>query len=125
MDSNRQRVMLNRHSLERLLKMKMLAPVVGGWYKDLQTEALFEVVDWDPDSLTIEIQYLDGEVAEYDLDAWREMLLQKVAAPEDWRTAFELDDEDMLDPDLPFHPEDWNSPINSIEPDTMYGVEDF
>jgi hypothetical protein len=105
--------------------MKMLPPVAGGWYKDLQTDAVFEVIDWDPDSLSIEMQYLDGEVAEYDLDAWREMLLQKVEAPEDWRTAFELDDEDLLDPDLPFHPEDWNSPINSIEPDTMYGVDDF
>ena len=28
-------------------------------------------------------------------------------------------------PDLPFHPEDWSSPLNSIEPDAMYGVEDF
>ena len=105
--------------------MKMLSPVTGGWYKDLQSNALFEVVDWDPSSLTIETQYLDGEVSEYDLDAWREMTLQKAEAPEDWRSAFELDDEDMLDPDLPMHPEDWSNPVNSIEPDAMYGVEDF
>ena len=105
--------------------MKMQQPVVGRWYKDVQIDALFEVVEWDPQSLNIEIQYLDGEVAEFDLDAWREMLPQQAAAPEDWRSAFELDDEDMLDPDLPFHPEDWGSPLNSIEPDAMYGVEDF
>ena len=61
--------------------MKMLSPVVGGWYKDLQTNALFEVIDWDPTTLTIETQYLDGEVSEYDLDAWREMLLQRAEAP--------------------------------------------
>ena len=66
-----------------------------------------------------------GEVAEYDLDAWREMLLQPAEAPEDWRSAFELDDEDMLDPDLPMHPEDWNNPLNSIETDIMNGVEDY
>ncbi len=105
--------------------MKMLSPVIGGWYKDLQSNALFEVIDWDPTTLTIETQYLDGEVSEYDLDAWREMRLQHAEAPEDWRAAFELDDEDLLDPDLPMHPEDWNSPLNSIEPDTMYGVEDL
>ena len=105
--------------------MKMLSPVVGGWYKDLQSNMLFEVVAWDPEDHTIEAQYLDGEVTEYDLDAWRQLLLQRVEAPEDWRTAFELDDEENIDPDLPFHPEDWNSPLNSIEPDTMYGVEDF
>jgi len=105
--------------------MKMLTPLIGEWYKDLETDALFEVIDWDPSSLTIEMQYLDGEVAEYDLDGWRELRLQKVAAPEDWRTPFELDDEDLVDPDLPYHPEEWNNPLNMIEPDAMYGVEDY
>jgi hypothetical protein len=81
--------------------MKMLSPVVGAWYKDMQTEELFEVIDWDPTNFTIETQYLDGEVSEYDLDAWREMQLEKVEAQEDWRAAFELDDDDLLDPDLP------------------------
>jgi hypothetical protein len=106
-------------------KMKMLSPSVGSWYKDLQTNALFEIVAWDPANHLIETQYLDGEVSEYDLDAWREMTLQKAEAPEDWRTPFELDDEDCLDPDLPFHPEDWNTPLNYIESDVMYGVEDI
>lgn len=105
--------------------MKMLRPAVATWYKNLQTLELFEVIDWDPANLTIEAQYLDGEVSEFDLDAWREMSLEEVEAPEDWRTAFELDDDDLLDPDLPMHPEDWASPINSIEPDAMYGVEDI
>lgn len=105
--------------------MKMLRPVVGNWYKDLQTSALFEVVDWDPTTLTIETQYLDGEVSEYDLDGWSEMRLAEVAAPEDWRAAFELDDDDLLDPDLPMHPEEWTNPLTSIEPDAMVGVEDF
>jgi len=105
--------------------MKMLSPVVGSWYKDLQTHALFEVVDWDPGTLTIEMQYLDGEVSEYDLESWREMLLEQAEPPEDWRAAFELDDDDMLDPDLPMHPEDWANPLNLIEPDAMYGVEEL
>mgnify|MGYP007026653291 FL=1 len=49
--------------------MKMLNPTVGRWYKDMQTSAVFEIVDWDPATLTIETQYLDGEVSEFDLDA--------------------------------------------------------
>ena len=57
--------------------MKMLSPVVGGWYKDLQTSALFEVVAWDPSNLCIETQYLDGEVTEYELDTWRQLLLER------------------------------------------------
>lgn len=105
--------------------MKMLSPTVGVWYKDLQTQELFEVIEWDTANFTIETQYLDGEVSEYDLDAWREMQLAEVEAPEDWRTAFELDDDDLLDPDQPMHPEDWTNPLNAIEPDAMYGVEEY
>ncbi len=105
--------------------MKMLSPMVGAWYKDMQTQEVFEVIDWDPTTFSIETQYLGGEVSEYDLDAWREMHLEEVEAPEDWRAAFELDDDDLLDPDLPMHPQDWSSPVTYIEPDTMYGVEDI
>lgn len=105
--------------------MKMLSPNVRAWYKDLQTHALFEIVDWDMHNGLIEVQFLDGEVTEYDHDSWRQLLLQEIEPPEDWRTAFELDDEDLLDPDLPMHPEDWGTPLNSIEPDAMYGVEDY
>ena len=105
--------------------MKMLSPVVGAWYRDIQTRAIFEVIDWDPATFIIETQYLDGEVSEYDLDAWREMSLESIEAQEDWRSPFELDNDDLLDPDLPMHPQDWASPLNSIEPDAMYGVEDI
>jgi len=125
MDRLNQSDMLEAKAHKGLRTMKMLNPEVGAWYKDVQTSSLFEIVAWDPAALTIETQYLDGEVSEYDLDAWREMLLVRVEAPEDWRTPFELDDEDGLDPDLPFHPEDWNNPLNSIEPEYMHGVEDF
>ena len=102
--------------------MKMLSPTVGAWYKDLQTQELFEVIDWDIANFMIETQYLDGEVSAYDLDVWRDMQLEQAEAPEDWRAAFELDDDDLLDPDLPMHPEDWINPLNSIETDAMCGV---
>ena len=81
--------------------MKMLSPVVGGWYKDLQTSALFEVVAWDPSNLCIETQYLDGEVTEYELDTWRQLLLERAEPPEDWRTPYELVDEEGLDRTCP------------------------
>ena len=58
--------------------MKMLSPMVGAWYKDIQTHEVFEVIDWDTTSLTIETQHRDGEVSEYDLDAWREMRLEEI-----------------------------------------------
>ena len=103
----------------------MLGPKVGGWYKDLQTGAEFEVVGWDTQSLTVEVQHIDGEVAAYELESWKELLLVSIEEPEDWRNPFELDFDDCLDPDLPFHPEDWSGPLSHIEPEYMNGVEDF
>ena len=62
----------------------------------------------------IETQYLDGEITEYDLDAWRELHLTRAEAPEDWRAGYELNDDDALDPDLPFHPENWDTTSDSL-----------
>jgi hypothetical protein len=105
--------------------MKPLGPVVGMWYKDLQANACFEVVAWDADARTIETQHIDGEVSEYDLDTWRQLLLITIEEPEDWRNAFELDANEFSDPDLPFHPEDWSGPLANIEPEFMNGVEEY
>jgi len=105
--------------------MKQTGPRVGAWYQDLQTNAIFEVVASDPDQSTVECQYIDGEVTDYDMDSWRELLLVEVEEPEDWRNAYELDAEESSDPDLPFHPEDWSGPLSNIEPEFMNGVEEF
>lgn len=105
--------------------MTMDRPVIGHWYKELDTGALFEVVAWDHRTKATEVQYLDGEIAEFDSEAWAALSLADAAAPEDWRGPYELSDEDGMDPDLPYHPPESGSPLNSIEPDTMLGVEDF
>lgn len=105
--------------------MKLLGPKIGEWYKDLQSGSEFEVVAWDMESHLVEVQHIDGEVAEYDIASWKQLLLVSIEPAEDWRAPFELDGEDHLDPDLPFHPEDWSGPLNAIEPEYMNGVEDF
>ena len=46
--------------------MNTLGPVIGAWFKDLQTGARFEVVAVDPASQTVETQHIDGEVSEYE-----------------------------------------------------------
>lgn len=99
-------------------------PAIGQWYLDRDSGALFEVVAWDGDSGLAEVQYLDGELAEYDMDTWEDLELAPAAAPEDWTSAYELNAEDRLDPDLPMHPDDWTSPLNRIEPDTVVGFDD-
>lgn len=105
--------------------MSKLTPKIEQWYQDSASGAVFEIVALDIDEGTVQVQYLDGEIANIDPEDWNELLLQKAAAPEDWRSAFELDGEADLDPDAAFHPTTWGSPLISMEPDTMLGVEEF
>lgn len=52
-------------------------PVVGKTYEDADGVA-FEILAFDEDDGTIEIQYVDGSLDEIDLDTWYEMDLQQV-----------------------------------------------
>jgi len=105
--------------------MTTIKPEIGLWLRDRDTGAIFEIVAIDRTGGMVDVQYLDGTLGEYEIEAWEELPLEAVAAPEDWRDAFELADEDSLDPDMPYHPEDWGGPLNTIEPEYMRGVEDF
>ena len=61
--------------------MARIRPSVGSWYQDTELGSIFEVVAFDEEEETVEIQHLDGEVEEYDLDSWRELALTPVAPP--------------------------------------------
>jgi hypothetical protein len=105
--------------------MAKITAQIGAWYDDLQSGTPFKVVAVDDDAETIEVQLLDGEVCEYDFDTWRDMLLLPTEAPEDWRHAYELSREDGLDPDLPYRPFEQFSPLDTIESNTIYGLDDL
>ncbi len=68
-------------------------PVIGMWYARTGGEA-FEVVAFDREDRTIEIQYFDGTVEELDLDEWREEEIRATEAPEDWTGSVDVDTED-------------------------------
>jgi hypothetical protein len=104
--------------------MSRLTPEIGQWYQDSQSGQMFEVVARDSAEGSVQVQYVDGELSDLDLESWADMPLRPAAAPEDWRTGFEVDTDDDGDPDAALHPTAWSSPLEAIEPDTMYGVED-
>lgn len=104
--------------------MNAVPPTIGCWYKDLQQGSIFEVVAVDDDHDTIETQMLDGEICEFDTDTWDELLLETVEEPEDWRTPFELSDDDYRNPDDTLQPNDWTNPLSHIEPDVINGLID-
>lgn len=68
----------------------MLLPVIGRWYLN-DTGESFEVVAHDPDDSTVEIQYFDGTVEELDQESWEEIVVQPVAAPEDWSGSMDIE----------------------------------
>lgn len=100
-------------------------PTIGQWFQDRGNQQLFEVVAAERDEGTVQIQYLDGEIADISVESWAELSLCRAAAPEDWRSAFELDNNDAIDPDATLQPTQWDDPLNRIEPDTTLGIEDI
>ncbi len=71
----------------------MLYPTIGKWFKR-PDGVLLEVVAVDEDDNTIEIQMFDGTIDEVDAEAWRELFLVEIAAPEDWSGSVDMDPDD-------------------------------
>lgn len=91
-------------------------PIVGNWYKDIDSDQTFEVVAVDEDEGTIEIQHFDGDVEELDLDTWYEMELEFIEPPEDWTGPYDdLERDDLGYTDMPLHPEDWSNPLDELD----------
>lgn len=77
--------------------MSDVDPIIGNWYHNEETGEDFEVVAFDEEAQTVEIQYFEGEVTELDLDAWYEMPLEAIEAPEDWSGSYDETDPDDLE----------------------------
>ena len=64
-----------------------MKPTIGNWYRILGGDS-FEIVAFDEDDGTIELQYFDGTVEEMDLEDWQATheggSLEEVEPPEDW-----------------------------------------
>jgi hypothetical protein len=77
-------------------------PVVGEWYR-ARTGDLFEVVAYDADDGSIELQYFDGTVEEMDVDDWNTEWeageLEAAEAPEDSSGAVDVDYDDARSSD--------------------------
>ncbi|MGD8176496.1 DUF6763 family protein [Marinimicrobium sp. ARAG 43.8] len=104
--------------------MSVQFPVVGAWYFDREQQQLFEVVALDDAQGTVEVQYLDGAIGEFDLEAWPQLPVAIAAAPENSDAGYELSQEDRCPEDDIIMPEPWNNPLLTIEPDLFQGYED-
>jgi hypothetical protein len=74
-----------------------MKPTIGNWYR-IQGSDSFEVVAYDEDDGTIELQYFDGTVEEMDIEDWQAEqengALEEVEPPEDWTGSVDVDPEE-------------------------------
>jgi hypothetical protein len=63
---------------------------VGLWLKDVSGQ-IFEIVAVDRGLDSVDIQYYDGDIAEFDNDSWQQLELVAVAAPEDWFGSYDIE----------------------------------
>jgi len=70
------------------------SPSIGEWYRHTGGDS-FEVVAFDEDDGTIEIQYFDGTVEEMDAEDWEsqwaDRALEAAEPPEDWTGSVDVE----------------------------------
>jgi hypothetical protein len=94
------------------------APEIGQWYRHLDKSETFQVVGYDSEAATIEIQTFDGDIDEIDAGDWDEMPLARAEPPEDVRGA--MDDVESAD----LGDSDYQSPQpNLTQPPEPLGIE--
>ena len=70
-------------------------PIIGSWYKDLENNLKFKVINIEDDNDSIEVQYLNGDIGEYDQESWYGSTFDYIEDPEDWSAPFdEIEDDD-------------------------------
>jgi hypothetical protein len=78
--------------------MAIPQPDVGNWYRMINGGDLFEVVAFDSEDGTIEIQYFDGTVEEMDVEDWQSQwedgALETAEPPEDWTGSVDVEPEE-------------------------------
>jgi len=87
-------------------------PAVGEWYQ-APPDAPFEIVAVDAESESIEVQYFDGTLEEFDFDAWTSLALVKAAEPEDVSGALDVKGDDY-DADDAWRPA-WHNPLDDLD----------
>ncbi|HEX7114373.1 MAG TPA: DUF6763 family protein [Steroidobacter sp.] len=90
------------------------SPVVGEWYRTSEG-ALFEVVAIDRDDGTVEVQYFDGTLDEFDLESWEEHGFEDAQAPEDWTGPVDVEPEDYDAEREQSAGSSWSDPLMSLD----------
>jgi len=101
---------------------KSADPVIGQWYHYPQKAQKFQITAIDDAAATIEIQYFDGSIDEFEFNTWYAMEVEPVAAPEDWTGPIDNIERDDLNPvGTEMQREDWQAPYDEEMEKTLAG----
>ena len=89
-------------------------PAIGRWYRRTNGQ-LFEVVAVDEQEGTIELQFFDGTIDEVDEETWSRLLIERVAAPEDWSGSVDMDPEDFSGQEDGELPPGYHDPMEFVD----------
>jgi hypothetical protein len=89
-------------------------PTIGRWYRRPNGQ-LFEVVAVDEDDETIEVQFFDGTIDEIDIETWANLLVENVAAPEDWTGSVDMDPDDFTGAEDGELPVGYHDPLEFLD----------
>ena len=94
--------------------MAVSYPVIGNWYRR-SNGSLFEVVAVDEQDGTVELQYFDGTIDEFDLETWPKLLIESAGAPDDWSGSVDMDPEDFSGKDSGELPPGYQDPLKFVD----------
>lgn len=104
--------------------MASFFPKIGSWFRDTDSGQRFEIVAIDEKQKTIEVQYYDGDISEFDIESWGSMQLIETKTPEEAYGGYEgmssFDNE--VDVDTLYG---YGNPLESFEPETFNGFDDL
>ncbi len=89
-------------------------PKIGQWFRR-PNGTRFEVVAIDEEDRTVEIQQFDGTIDEIALEAWPEMFMVEVSAPEDWSGSVDMDPEDFVGQNNEEVPNGYQDPLAFLD----------
>ena len=99
-----------------------IPPLLENWYQEVETGRSFRVVAVDEENDAIDVQYLDGDIGEFDFPSWIDSAIVPIEPPEDWSAPFddmEADDLGYTDPDR-HAPNDGDLTLDDVLDDENY-----
>jgi Family of unknown function (DUF6763) len=91
---------------------------IGQWYTRWDKGENFQVVGYDDDSRTVEIQTFDGDLDEVDVATWAGLPLTLAEPPEDWTGPVDdVERDDLGYSETDMSAADWAEPLQTLRAD--------